>query len=185
MERYDRNEYGRYEGYDANDRHYHSARNLTDEFEREYQHDRGNFYDDRRPYNREHSYHEGSMGGAYERLKNERQNVRRNNNDFERVSRNQRYPEDYNNTRNRYSNYQDDYRSYSGMNRSDADHTNRERYNNFDRYREDRGNDSRNYYPESRGGNRRPWSEGSFQYPKTQDNWYSPGHRNDEFNRYY
>ncbi len=54
----DRHDYGRYDGYN-NDEHYHSARNLTDEFEREYEQRHGGQSNNDR--NRmPQSYHEGS-----------------------------------------------------------------------------------------------------------------------------
>jgi hypothetical protein len=56
-------DYGRYEGYDRNDDHYHSKRNLTNEFEQHFQQDRG----DHNYFPREHTYHEGNMGNIYER----------------------------------------------------------------------------------------------------------------------
>ncbi|WP_299990767.1 hypothetical protein [uncultured Pontibacter sp.] len=73
---YDR-DYGSGAGYNRNDEHYHSARNLTNEFEQEYRshhrgidddrYGRGSSRDDRRQ-----SYHEGNMGDAYERMRDRR-----------------------------------------------------------------------------------------------------------------
>ncbi|WP_187264597.1 hypothetical protein [Pontibacter beigongshangensis] len=72
-EHYDRHDYGpdydRYEGYDRTDDHYHSARNLTDTFERDYQRERG--YTDDNRLHRNRSYHEGSMDNDYGDYKRE------------------------------------------------------------------------------------------------------------------
>ncbi len=120
MDRRERDQYDNRSGYGAyddyrGDSHYHSARNLTDEFEQEYRRERGN---DSRPYNQQRSYHEGDMGDAYERLSRERN--RGGNADYDTDRRNQqsRYPENSNRQRDRYSNYQDDYRSFQDNDRS-------------------------------------------------------------------
>ncbi|TPE42960.1 hypothetical protein [Pontibacter mangrovi] len=63
-DRYDRNAYGldydRYEGYRNDDTHYHHARNLTDDFEQHYQHERGHG-----DYHPRRSYHEGGQESDY------------------------------------------------------------------------------------------------------------------------
>ena len=73
-DRYDRDNYDRdYSGgagYDRTDEHYHSARNLTNEFEQEYRSHHPEMRDDR--YNRSNmrrSHHEGDMGNNYERMR--------------------------------------------------------------------------------------------------------------------
>lgn len=73
-DRYDRDNYDRdYSGgagYDRTDEHYHSARNLTNEFEQEYRSHHPEMLDDR--YNRSNvrrSHHEGDMGNNYERMR--------------------------------------------------------------------------------------------------------------------
>lgn len=112
-------DYGRYEGY-RNDEHYHAASNLTNQFEREYQRGRGHEDEDR--YQPTRSYHEGSSGGDYD------QNMR-DRGSFSDRSWDQGYDRDQNRTysgnlnreRDRYSNYQDDYRSYPNVDRSDRD----------------------------------------------------------------
>lgn len=72
-------------GYNRNDDHYHSARNLTNQFEQEYRshHHRG-IDDDRYGRDRRgdmrHSYHEGNMGDAYERMRDGRGGSRSDSN---------------------------------------------------------------------------------------------------------
>ena len=182
MNRHDRDDYGRYQDFDRDDRHYHSARNLTDQFEREYQQERGYRHDDQYPYQREHSYHEGDMGDMYERMQREG-NTLRGDSSFDMIGRGRRYPEDYNDVRNRYSNYQDDYRSYSGLNRRNRDDDNA--YNTYNNYRGQWAGDRRDYHPGSGGDDRRSRYEGSKRYHRSEDNWYGSGHRRDELNRYY
>jgi hypothetical protein len=95
-------DYGRYEGYDRNDDHYHSKRNLTNEFEQHFQQDRG----DHNYFPREHTYHEGNMGDIYERR--------------QRVGHGQSYAgsrrNDWDNSDNRFSNQR--YGRYSQDDRS-------------------------------------------------------------------
>ena len=179
MDRRDRHDYDRYQDYDRDDRHYHSARNLTDQFEREYQQERGYRHDDRYPYNREHSYHEGDMGDMYERMRRERNSFRGDSGSGS-MGRGSRYPEDYNDVRNRYSNYQDDYRSYAGTNRGNRDYD-----NGYKNYSGQWAGDRQDYHPGSGGDDRRSRYEGSRRYHRTEDNWYGSGHRSDELNRYY
>ena len=114
----DRYDYGSYEDY-RNDAHYHSARNLTDEFERDYRkshHDEGGGQ-----YNRVHSYHEGDMGDAYDR-RSRGENSMWGNSDYRQNNRGQQrnYPENISRDHDRFGNYQDDYRNYRGMDRSDS-----------------------------------------------------------------
>lgn len=176
MERHNRDNYGWYDGYDRDDRNYHGARNLTNEFEQEYQHERG--YRDPYSYNRELSYHEGGMGNAYER---ERRDYDRHSN-YGRAERGRRYPENYNDVRNRYSNYQDDYRSYTGADRGARNYRseNDERYNSYNRY-----SGTRHDYHHVPDNDARSRFEGTGHYQRNEDNWYASGHRRDELNRYY
>ncbi|WP_299824824.1 hypothetical protein [uncultured Pontibacter sp.] len=121
-DRYDRNDYGSYEGY-RNDEHYHGARNLTDKFERDFQRERG-YTDYGRSGNIPRSYHEGDMGDAYERYSRQgRGSYRSSQPDYQQNDRdrNRNYSDDFSQERNRYSNYQDDYRSYQGMGNRDRD----------------------------------------------------------------
>ncbi|GAB3202386.1 hypothetical protein ABID22_003894 [Pontibacter aydingkolensis] len=112
-------EYGGYEGYN-NDEHYHSARNITNEFERDYRSERSHHNDDRHRYNPDRTYHEGDMDGMYEQRRRERDDFRANSgyqqNDW---SQNRSYPESMSRDRDRFSNYQDDYRSYRSMQNRD------------------------------------------------------------------
>ncbi|MDO6388723.1 hypothetical protein Q4E40_01205 [Pontibacter sp. BT731] len=80
MDRQDRDrhnyerDYSEGAGYNRNDEHYHSARNLTNEFEQEYRSHHRNTEDDRYDQGRNRggmrqSYHKGNMGDAYERMR--------------------------------------------------------------------------------------------------------------------
>lgn len=117
----DRHDYGRYEGYNDDER-YHSARNLTDEFEKEYQRDRGYSNNDIDRNRMPHSYHEGSdIEDTYQRQ-------RRDNDTYSRRSDYNRYDRDsdrsnsssYGSTR-RTSNNLNDYRESTGRYNSDRD----------------------------------------------------------------
>lgn len=146
MNRRDRNrneyehDYGRYEGYNRNDTHYHSARNLTDTFEQEYQSHRGHRGDNL--HRMDHTYHEGDMGDAYERY-------RREDRGYGNDSGNQRYnwDRDRNDTgsfgrdRDRYSNNWSDFQRDEDRYKRDQDYGNkRQGYGTSDRYRAyDRG----------------------------------------------
>ncbi|WP_276497123.1 hypothetical protein [Pontibacter litorisediminis] len=116
MNRHERERYeSDYSGYGdyRNDEHYHSARNLTNDFERHYQRERGHWDNDRSQPHR--SYHEGDMGNAYERLSREGRGYSNSGeNRWSDHGRGSTYPDSYNRDRDRYSNYQDDYRSYQG-----------------------------------------------------------------------
>ncbi|WP_266204948.1 hypothetical protein [Pontibacter kalidii] len=156
-------DYGGYEGY-SNDSHYHSARNLTDDFERHY---RGGDYERN---SRIRSYHEGDMGDAYERRRRGEDSFRGNSgyprNDW---SQNSRYPENSSHDRDRFRNYQDDYRGYEdsrdndrglrgnirqGYGISSYEGTS-DRYNTLDSTRNRGGSgDDQPYYPGTRGGYR-------------------------------
>ncbi|MFD2512262.1 hypothetical protein ACFSRY_00170 [Pontibacter locisalis] len=144
---YDRNDYGldysRYEGYSKDDEHYHSARNLTNKFERDYQRERGygDEYSDRG--RREHTYHEGNMGGAYEQYRRDEGGFRDpDKHQWDRYDRDRNYSHDYDRERDYSSNYDRDrnsnYRSNQDMNWGDRDN---------DRYRnqEQQGNRRQGY----------------------------------------
>lgn len=116
----DRYDYGRYDDY-KDDEHYHSARNLTNEFERDYQRHRGNRDDDRYSHrdSPRHSYHEGNdMEDTYQRL-------RRNEDSFR--DRTDYMRDDSDSNRNYYgdsgrgSNDSDNYRGNMGVYRRDRD----------------------------------------------------------------
>ncbi|MFD3002409.1 hypothetical protein ACFS7Z_18705 [Pontibacter toksunensis] len=140
-------DYGRYEGYNRNDEHYHSARNLTDTFEQEYQSHRGG-----NRHHMDHTYHEGDMGDAYERFRREG----RGYGDYSGNQRNDRDRDRYNGG----SFSRDSYSSNPDYDRGDRDSSRdygnmRQRYGTSDRYsssgRDDyrRGrNDRENYFGE-------------------------------------
>ncbi|MHA6248404.1 hypothetical protein ACXYMU_10735 [Pontibacter sp. CAU 1760] len=172
-----RDYYGRYDGYDRRDDHYHSTRNLTDEFERHYQHERGHWKDDRDHFPREHTYHEGDMGQEYERMRHE--------------GRGQGYAEnrrnDWNQHRNydagqRYSSHPRDYRShldserrgYQESHRYDPDNT---FYGEGSRRRDDQDSMHRRT-----GDDDRRSSPGNIA-PNT--HWSNPDRDRYEVNRYY
>ena len=184
-DRYDRNDYrgdyGRYEDYDRGDEHYHSARNLTNEFERDYQHDRGGRWDeDRGRYQPERTYHEGDMGGAYERMSRRGGSVR-DEASYDMINRDRYrgYSGDYD--RDRYQ--KDDFREERGMYRGDQDMYRRDldrdrdrdsdyrnmmgygssaRYNDHERNRDfGRRGDEEDYYSGSGGDDRRSRYGGS------------------------
>lgn len=121
-DRYDRNDYGHdysgYRDYDRNDEHYHSARNLTDQFEQEYQQHRGGRRDN--DLNRvDHTYHEGNMGDFYERRRREVSGYR-DNADYDR-DRNRNDFGSFNNDRDRYRNNRNDFRRDQDRYRGDQD----------------------------------------------------------------
>ncbi|MCP2045415.1 hypothetical protein [Pontibacter sp. HSC-36F09] len=140
---YDRN-YSGSAGYDRNDEHYHSARNLTNEFEQEYRSHHRDRDDDR--YNRNsgnirHSYHEGNMGDAYERMR-EGSGTTRRDSDYN-MNYGQRDRGNWGESRNRNQNWSDADRYGSSDRYSqrsnefdrDRDMRSREHYSNQDRSR--------------------------------------------------
>ncbi|WP_299707997.1 hypothetical protein [uncultured Pontibacter sp.] len=142
-DRYDRDNYNRdYSGgagYGRGDEHYHSARNLTNEFEQEYQshhpdmdRDRDRYMRDRDRGGMRQSYHEGDSGGAYEqRRREEDRDFRGRDYGFQQRDRDRdRDFTDSYSSRNRYSQRSDDF--------GDRD---RDRYSDRDSYgsRERRG----------------------------------------------
>ena len=146
-ERYDYGaDYSRDAGYSRNDEHYHSARNLTNEFEREYQGGRGRRYeesDSSRPYR---SYHEGNeLGDMYERLSEGRGATRSNTSydmiagerDSDFVDRNRDFVDRYSHRRNMYS-YDRDNIDHMGSHRSGREEDRRDsmqrNYDNYGRY---------------------------------------------------
>jgi hypothetical protein len=122
-DRYDRNnqesDYGRYEGY-SNDEHYHGARNLTDQFEREYRRDHG--YSDNYRDSRPHTYHEGDMGDAYERRRRDLgSSGSYSDSDRNDWNRNRNYGGNFSSDRGRFSNDQNDSWGNRDSYRSDRD----------------------------------------------------------------
>ncbi|MBX0334228.1 hypothetical protein K3G39_13375 [Pontibacter sp. HSC-14F20] len=121
---YDR-DYSEGAGYNRNDEHYHSARNLTNEFEQEYRshhRDRDDDRFNRNSSNMRQSYHEGNRGDAYERRLEGRGTAgrnsgsemhygeRNNNNWGENRNRSQNWSDaDRYNTSGRYSQRSDDF----------------------------------------------------------------------------
>jgi hypothetical protein len=153
--RYDRNDYesyyGPYGGY-RNDEHYHGARNLTDQFEREYKRDRGlsDDYRDRRP----HTYHEGDMGDAYERRRRESGSSGGYSGSGRYDSdQNRTYGGNYSSDRGRLSKYQND----SWGNR-DGYRSDRGRSQEYGNRWQDYGMSDR-YGSGSRYDNRRAWGD--------------------------
>lgn len=137
-------DYSGYKDYDRNDEHYHTASNLTNQFEREYKRHRGFQGDDRDVYRYDHTYHEGNMGDLYERRRREvsgygdyaddRNDRDRNRNDFSHFNRD----------RDSFSQYSADYRrddDRRGDVRGDQDQYWRDR----DRSQEQRGNRREGY----------------------------------------
>ncbi|MCX2740910.1 hypothetical protein [Pontibacter anaerobius] len=182
----DRDYYGPYEGYNRSDEHYHAARNLTNEFERDYQRHRGHWEDDRGRYRAEHTYHEGDMGDAYERLRREDRDYSgyagSQQNDWDRnrgyggsFSRDRDYQEDFGRDRD-YGNRR------QGYNTSDRSGAYNRNENRGAGYELDFDSRSGSYYRSSRYPER---NYGSGRGIRTEDNWYSSGHRRDELNRYY
>lgn len=166
-DRYDRddyrNDYGGDAGYNRGDRHYHSARNLTNEFEQEYQHSGGNWGNDRdrdiepshdRDRHRPHrSYHEGNtMGDTYERLREGRGAVRSDSSydfiysgrDDDRSSRYERDQDLYSTSHSSYGAHRRHHTNYPEDSRRGQ-----ERYSHMDNRRGDFG--SRNHDDIRRG----------------------------------
>jgi len=142
-DRYDQNDYGRYDDY-RNDTHYHSAQNLTDRFEQDFQRHQGHRgYDRNRPG---HTYHEGDMGGAYEQRRSGNRGYGGNQrNDWDRGSYTS---SNFDRGNDRYSNYsndnrrgQDRYRSDWGSRQDRGDMS--QRYGTADRYDHYNPRDSR------------------------------------------
>ncbi|MBC5773051.1 hypothetical protein H8S95_03160 [Pontibacter sp. KCTC 32443] len=112
----DRYDYGRYEGY-SNDEQYHSARNLTNEFEQRYRGERDQDSYRDRPVR---SYHEGSdIEDDYNRQRRTSNNYR-NRSEFKRQDRDEKvnYFGHYNDNQDNYRGDEDFYReehdSYQG-----------------------------------------------------------------------
>ncbi|WP_147294255.1 hypothetical protein [Pontibacter diazotrophicus] len=141
--RYDRDDYGYdysgYKDYDRNDEHYHSARNLTDTFEQDYQRHRGRRDDNGNRM--DHTYHEGNMGDFYERRRGEGRGYGdypgiqwsdqgRSRNDVDNFNRDR--------DRDRYSNNLDDFRGdqdrYRGDRDRSRDYGNRRSYDRYGTY---------------------------------------------------
>lgn len=175
MNRHDRDydynkDYDRYEGYDRDDRDYHGARNLTNQFERHYQREHEHRHDNRNHENRnyhphEQSYHEGDMGGAYERFQN--RGWDHDNND---------YP------RNNWD-YEHEQNSRNFRNNKDRDRYHDDRHIGvpYQQRNVDRDNwDSRDRYPGSGADTRRARYEDRGNY-----HWSNPDRDRYETNRYY
>ncbi|WP_439882640.1 hypothetical protein ACSX1A_05605 [Pontibacter sp. MBLB2868] len=199
--RYDRNDYGldydRYEGY-RNDEHYHSARNLTDKFERDYQRERGYTPDDRDRI--PHTYHEGNMGNAYEQYRRDEGGFRDHNKDnWNSRNSNQNYGGNYSGNRDRYDSYRANRsndedrmwrdRAISREQRGNMGYDVSDRNSSYNRYDDRSTGDNQDYYAGSGGDDRRSrYGTGAYGkgiYNRNEDNWYSSGHRRDELNRYY
>jgi hypothetical protein len=183
---YDRNrndrgsDYGRYEGYNRDDDHYHSARNLTNEFERDFQRERGYSNDDRDRYSSSNrSYHEGDMGDAYERMSRERGRYDEQNRNYSGNDRN--YSGNDSRNRERYGDYQDNYRGRQDMNRGDRD-----RYQDRGGYSGVGSDDTRGSGFSGGYGQTRDNRYGSDRGSRTEDNWRNSGRgRGGYENRYY
>ena len=209
-DRYERNDYNRHEPYGRDDERYHSTRNLTNEFEREYRQERGSGYEEH-DRNRPHrSYHESDMGDAYERLSRERERGSfRNEPAYNRPEQGREYAGSFGSDRSRLNTYRDDIRNEQEKYRPDRERTPdyddmRPRYERSGRYDSGSSDDSRrrrheqDQYGYSWGGygsshhtgrsygDYRPVDEGRHgRGIRREDNWYGSGHRSDELNRYY
>ncbi|MFD1186415.1 hypothetical protein [Pontibacter rugosus] len=194
MNRHDRvyYEYGPYDGYSRNDEHYHSARNLTNEFERDFQRERGRWNEGRNQVR--HSYHEGDMGDTYERYSREDGGYenysasRQNNRDRNRYeggnynsdhNRNQDFWSDAPANQNRYGNSQN-FRD----NRQGALIPNRYNSNEYSRNR-----NQQTYHPGTGTDDIRPQSNshhpGSASGSNAGDIWGNPNRRRYQVDRYY
>ncbi|ARS34584.1 hypothetical protein [Pontibacter actiniarum] len=179
-------DYRRYDGYNRDDEHYHSARNLTDRFERDYQRERGH----RDQYHPQHTYHEGNMGNAYERLSREDRdygNDTRNRRD-DYWDRNRGYSDNTGRDRdNRYSGFwdsnrgeQDRYSSGRGYGDRMENYGASDRYNNAPNRNDYPRAGEQNYYPGSGGDTRRS------RYESRNDlDWRDSDRDRYQANRYY
>lgn len=105
-------------GYSDNDEHYHSARNLTDQFEQEYQRNRGQQHEHRDLYNPNRAYNQNRSRDSYSQYSRDEDRFRDNANyQQNEPSWNRDFGDD--SSRNRQSQDQDDYRSYQRMDSSD------------------------------------------------------------------
>lgn len=145
-DRYDHDNYDRdysgSAGYDRNDAHYHSARNLTNEFEQEYRSQHPDMQEDRYSrHNVRNSYHEGSIGDAYERMREGSGTTRRDSDHDMNYS--ERNRGNWGDSRNRSQNWSDTDRYGSAGRYS-------QRSNEFDRDRDMRNRDHYSYQDHSR-----------------------------------
>lgn len=157
----------RYQGYDRRDSHYHHARNLSDDFERDYRHSNDYRGDARAGYHPGRSYHEGDMGDAYERLSQQNRygNLNRRDRDYGRNY----YPEN----ENRYGNPDRDRgEDWNYGNRVPASGRGR-----FEQRGPELNYPVQNEYRNPRHSGRRYGSNPS-------DSWYSSGQIRDDLNRH-
>lgn len=121
-DRYDRGDYGssgysRDAGYSRDDEHYHSAQNLTNDFEQRYREHRGGWTDEngRDQYRPNPSFYESNRGDAQERH-NRGERDYSGDSDYQQRdwdgnrNRNQDYSSHYGSSSDRYNRYQDDFR---------------------------------------------------------------------------
>lgn len=138
MDRQDRDYYNRNEyssgyrggaGYNRNDEHYHSARNLKNEFERDFQRERREWDDDRDQYRQNHSYDQGGSRNN-DNFRRDRLGYR-NYSDSQRNDwdRERNYSNNFSRDRDRFSDYQDDFRGDQGMYGGDRDRNQQTRSN--------------------------------------------------------
>ena len=163
--RRDRNEpgldYDRYEGYSRNDAHYHSAKNLTNEFEQEYQRERGHWDNDRGRYGIDHTYHEGDSIGDYARRRSEGRGFRGEDAGYRQHDwdRNRTYGGGF--SRDSYRDDRDENRGTWGRYSSDRDRNqaygdspqrygSSDRTGSYGRYDDGRGRGEQDYYSGSR-----------------------------------
>ncbi|GHA80907.1 splicing factor U2AF large subunit [Pontibacter akesuensis] len=200
MNRQDRGyyEYGPYEGYSRNDEHYHSARNLTNEFERDFQRDRGH-WDENRDRAR-HSYHEGDMGDAYERYRRQGHGILNESSPRWNEREHDRYQANtYSNNRNRdNSSFWDsprrdenwlnsDLNNNRGYNETRQDYGTSHRYNAYNRSNYRGAGDSRDTYSGSGGDDRRSRFGGGYYGSdrNSSTNWGDDDRRRYQTDRYY
>lgn len=148
-DRYDHDNYDRdysgNSGYDRNDEHYHSARNLTNDFEQHYRSQHPDRDEDRYSRNRSdmhQRFHENDMGNAYGRMR-ERRETDRYDSDYN-MHHGNRDRGDFGSSRNRSQNWSESDRygssgrysqrsDHDDYNRQDRDMRNRDRFSNQER----------------------------------------------------
>ncbi|PRY10146.1 hypothetical protein CLV24_11563 [Pontibacter ummariensis] len=112
-------DYDRYQRSDRNDDTYYNARHLDEQFERDYQRERGGWHDTRSQYPNSYQNDRRDSFGQDWRERDSFRNdfgYQRNDRDRER-----NYSGNFSHDRDRYSSYQDDFRGDQGLYRGDRD----------------------------------------------------------------
>ena len=102
----DHDYYGGYEGYSRDDAHYHSARNLTDQFERDYRREHPRSGRGQNQFYTENNYYAGDMGEAYRYQGDENQGYASDRQPGR--GQNKEYVGDYSRVRGDYDNFSSD-----------------------------------------------------------------------------